>query len=220
MICNGNWKSELAKNIYGLYCIINEDELKDRDIVKVIGEALIGGARIINLRVKRPGSYLWNDEVFELSKEILKLKTRYDFIYIVNDFVDVAAEIRADGVHVGYEDMPVVDVRERVGDNMIIGYSAHEIQEALVADKKGADYVTFGPASKDPRRPLYPVQGPNKIREAAQVLNIPVVGIGGINRGNVDDVIATGVPSFAINIDQPEGRVVERVKWYVEKFRK
>lgn len=127
------------------------------------------------------------------------LKKKYDFTFIMNDHVDIALEVGADGVHVGADDMPVDQVRRQVGAKMLIGYSSHSISEALEAQKAGADYVAFGAIFPTKTKgPGHPVQGLDRLRELVTAVPIPVVAIGGITRGNFKNVMETGASAIAM----------------------
>ena len=129
----------------------------------------------------------------------MSFKNDFDFTFIINDHVDVALEIGADGVHVGADDMPVAEVRKKVGDKMLIGYSSHSLEEALQAEEGGADYVAFGAIFPTKTKgPGHPVQGLEKLRAVVEAVKIPVVAIGGINKENFGQVLETGVASIAM----------------------
>lgn len=205
--------------IKGLYSIIDNSFTPGKSHLELAGEILIGGCKILQLRMKKGGG-LWDQEVFNVAKSIIELKSRFDFTFIINDYVDVAAEVGADGVHVGGHDMSVEDVRQRVEDKLIVGYSSHSLDEALKAEKAGADYVGFGGIFPTPAKGSgHPVQGIDKLKKVVEGVNVPVVAIGGINRDNVDDVLSTGVTSVAMirGLTCAENTVTE-TRWYVEKF--
>ncbi len=186
---------------------------------------LKGGARIVQLRRKDNGQRTTDNgpkkvqpvfgplstvrcplstphgplSVVQVSKKILALKRRYDFTFIVNDYVEVAKEIGADGVHVGADDMPVAEVRKIVGPKMLIGYSSHSLEEAVAAEKAGANYVAFGAIFPTKTKgPGHPVQGLEKLRGVVQALRVPVVAIGGINKSNMESVMKTGAAAVAM----------------------
>ncbi len=162
----------------------------------------------------------WNSDVFEIAKKIIELKYKYDFTFIINDYVDVAAEVGADGVHVGANDLTIADVHNRIGKGFITGYSSHTIDEAISAEKMGADYIAFGAIFPTKTKgPGHPVQGIDKLKNLVETVKSPVVAIGGINRTNIDEVISTEVSSVAMitGITQAEN-IVEEVKWYTSKF--
>ncbi len=138
----------------------------------------------------------------------------------MNDFVDVAAEVHADGVHVGANDMPVDEVKRRIRPGMLVGYSSHALDEARGAEACGADYVAFGAIYPTPTKgPGHPVQGLEKLREVVAALKVPVVAIGGITRANIDEVKATGVASVAmISALCRAENITEEVRWFNDKL--
>lgn len=177
----------------------------------------------MQLRMKNEGRGTRDEEqgrVYDVAREIMKLKRRYDFTFIVNDFADIALDVGADGVHVGENDEAVASIRGMAGDRLIVGYSSHSIDEARRAARDGADYVAFGAIFPTRTKgPGHPVQGIDRLRELVRSVNIPVVAIGGINRGNVRQVIDAGASAAAMITALSQARdVVEETGWFVEKF--
>ena len=169
---------------------------------------------MIQLRDKmRAGSPERAERFAETARRIQALKAKYDFLWIVNDDLQTALEIGADGVHVGKDDPPVRECRKILGPGKIVGYSSHALEEALDAERSGADYVAFGAIFPTPTKgPGHPVQGLEKLREVVRSLRVPVVAIGGIDRSNVDSVLATGVASVAMISALAKNRSEERVR--------
>jgi len=163
------------------------------DEVKGTRYALEGGATTIQLRMKNASTR----RMVEIGKKIKNLTEEYDALYIVNDRIDVALATEADGVHLGQDDMPIEIAREIVGD-MIIGISASSLQEAIEAERKGADYIgagsVFPTSTKEDARFL----GLNALREIVEKVRIPVVAIGGINMDNLVQVLEIGVQGIAV----------------------
>ncbi|MDP2600083.1 MAG: thiamine phosphate synthase, partial [Deltaproteobacteria bacterium] len=197
--------------IQGLYAIADNTFRPELTPAELALEFLRGGSGIVQLRMKPQSSFrrkpesrrldpgLRRDDVFVMAQKIIALKKEYDFTFIINDHVDVALEIGADGVHVGADDMPVAEVRKKVGDKILIGYSSHSLKEAVAAEKAGADYVAFGAIFPTKTKgPGHPVQGLEKLRAVVEAVKIPVVAIGGINRENFGKVLETGVSSVAM----------------------
>jgi len=148
------------------------------------------------------------------------LKSCYDFLWIVNDDLEIACEIGADGVHVGKDDPPIEECRALLGPEKIIGYSSHALEEAVEAERRGADYVAFGaifPTST--KGPGHPVQGLEKLKEVVRAVKIPIVAIGGINRNTIKDVLATGVASVAMisALTNSINRITE-ARWFARFF--
>lgn len=165
---------------------------------EVLEEAIAGGITLFQFREKGTGA-LTGQEKKALAVELQQVCNTHHIPFIVNDDVDLALEIDADGVHIGQEDESVESVRERIGDK-ILGVSAHTIEEAVQAISEGADYLGIGP--------VYPTKTKEDAREAAgftliQQLRkdgnvIPIVGIGGINQKNAAAVVAAGANGVSV----------------------
>lgn len=184
--------------IRGLYAIIDTSLIALSEAEKTAVEILEGGAKIIQLRAKDAPT----GPMLEAARKIRALTVSYGALFMVNDRVDVALLSRADGVHLGNEDIPAEDARKLLGKNSIIGISTHTRHEALEARKRGADYISFGPvfATKTKKDALSP-RGLKALKQAIEAVSIPVVAIGGINEKNLSDVLACGVDATAIISD-------------------
>jgi thiamine-phosphate pyrophosphorylase len=215
------------KTIAGLYAIVDSGVTPDADLAALTEDYLKGGAAVIQLRDKCRANSAERSRMFrETARRIQSLKSRYDFLWIVNDDLQTALEIGADGVHVGRDDASVEECKKvmacrgEVTSPLLVGYSAHSLEEAAEAEKRGADYVAFGAIFPTPTKgPGHPVQGVERLREVVACLKIPVVAIGGINRDNVKDVLATGVHSVAMisALANAKDRTVE-AQWFSRLF--
>lgn len=204
-----------ATAIGGLYAIADCDFNPFGQVAELARKYLEGGCKIVQLRNKNAKSE--TRDVRRDAQEIMKLKDEFDFTFIVNDYVDVAIEVGADGVHVGENDEPVASIRERAGDR-IIGYSSHSFDEALKAERDGADYVAFGAIFPTRTKGSgHPVQGLGRLKEITSSVRIPVVAIGGITRENVMDVAQAGADSIAMISALSQARdVVAETAWFVD----
>lgn len=213
----------MSDKIKGLYTVIDNIFTPQYSHVELAHLVLLGGCKLIQLRMKdAQAKGLWSKPVFDTASEIMKLKNDFDFTFIVNDYVDVAGEVGADGVHVGPNDTSVADVRKMLGSKFIVGYSSSKgVEMGLVAERQEADYIAFGAIYPTKAKgPDHPVQGLKKLTEFCSMIKKPVVAIGGINKFNIDDVIQCGVSSIAMIRGVTEAKdVVEEVKWYVEKLK-
>ena len=201
--------------IKGLYAIIDTTFSPQYSHYRLANLVLMGGCRILQLRMKQAGFR----ETFDTAKKIMSLKEKYDFTFIINDHADVAFELKADGVHVGKGDVKIESARRILGKDFLIGYSSHSLEEAVAAEKAGADYIAFGAIFPTKTKgPLHPVQGIDKLKELCLRVKKPVVAIGGINKTNYADVIDAGAESVAMitGITQASD-VVEETRWYVER---
>lgn len=173
---------------FRLYAITGEQFHPGRSMLEVMEEAIKGGVDIIQLRDKSGDKAV----ITEKAKALRELTRKYGVTFIINDYIDIAMEVDADGIHLGQGDVPLLEARKMVGDK-IIGISTHAIAEAILAEQQGADYIGVGPiyptATKvdvvDPVTIAY-------VREVVKAISIPFVAIGGIKLHNVDDVIQAG----------------------------
>jgi len=177
-----------------LYAVADPSLCLNRDLIEVVAQAIEGGAQMVQLRDKKSG----DGEFLELTKKIHKITRKKRIPLIINDRVDVARLVDAEGVHLGEEDLPVKEARKILGSKKIIGASASDIKTAKIKEKEGADYIGLGPVfetgSKEIEKPL----GVEIIKEAKRSLKIPVFPIGGINLSNLDQIISTGTKRIAV----------------------
>ena len=164
-----------------------------RDEIESTRLALEGGATAIQLRIKDAPTL----EMVEIGRELRRITQKHDSLLFINDRIDVALAVEADGVHLGPEDMPV-SLARKMAPNLIIGASAHTVEDALKAQKEGADYIgagsVFPTTTKEDAKPL----GLEGLRRILQAVDIPVVAIGGINHENVREVLKLGVDGIAV----------------------
>jgi thiamine-phosphate pyrophosphorylase len=168
-----------------LYVITDEMIGLGRSHAYLAEETLKGGASVIQLRDKSKSSR----ELYEIGLQLRELTKRYDALFIVNDRLDIALALGADGVHIGQGDLPLSSVRRIVGKSMIIGVSVTNPDEAVQAEKQGADYISaqsiFPTSSKDD----VGVIGLKGLAEIKLATEVPLIGIGGINALNVEEVM-------------------------------
>lgn len=157
---------------------------------------LVGGARLIQLR----GKGLSGKELFDEAKRSVDLCREHKAILIVNDRLDIALAAKADGVHLGQEDVSPQDARMVLGEKAIIGLSTHSVEQALRALNEPIDYIAIGPIfttkSKTDTSPVVGLKGISEVRSA--IGEIPLVAIGGINTANLNDVLSAGADSVAV----------------------
>ncbi|GAF24025.1 MULTISPECIES: thiamine phosphate synthase [Shouchella] len=180
---------------FQLYVITGEAFHKGKELVTVMEDAIKGGADFIQLRDKTSS----RKEVFEKAKQLKELCRSYEIPFIVNDYIDIAMAVDADGVHVGQDDMPLAHVRKLVGDDKIIGVSTHKLEEALEAERGGADYIGVGPIFKtNSKEDVVDPVTTSYIKEIKANLSIPFVAIGGIKTHNVREVIEAGADAVCV----------------------
>lgn len=181
------------KNIpLGLYGITAENFAKGKSNIECIREMIKGGIKIIQYRDKNKSI----KEKAKEAKEIAKICKDSGVIFIVNDHVDIAMLVDADGVHVGQDDMDIRDVRKIIGDK-IIGVSTHAPKEAIEAQKDGADYIGVGPIFKTTTKDREPV-GLEYLEFVVNNIDIPYVAIGGIKEYNFDKILSTGAKRVSL----------------------
>lgn len=170
-----------------------------KDPVDVLTEAISGGITLFQFREKGPGALLGQAKL-ELAQQLQKLCWEHHIPFIVNDDINLAIAIGADGVHVGQDDEPANTIRKKLGSHAIIGVSAHTMEEVQQAIEDGANYLGIGPIyptqSKDDAQA---VQGTSLIQEIRnQGIDIPLVGIGGITVDNASAVITAGADGISV----------------------
>lgn len=173
---------------FQLYVITAESNHPGRSVVEVMEQTLIGGAQIVQLRNKT-GS---REEVLEQARQLRALTRKYNVPFIINDYPNIVLEVEADGVHLGQEDMPIAEARSMLGSECLIGISTHNLQQALDAEREGADYIGVGPVYPTDTKPGRAAVTTSYVTEAARHVTIPFVAIGGIHLENVDTVLAAG----------------------------
>jgi thiamine-phosphate pyrophosphorylase len=178
-----------------LYAIVDAEQIGAASPLAICRMLLDAGVRLIQYRNKRASSR----DLFEVCRQLQLSVRQAGGIFIVNDRVDLALAVDADGVHFGQEDLPVELARRVLGKRLFIGTSTHSLEQMREADKTSADYIAFGPIfpTQSKERPD-PVVGIEGLREARKLTRRPLVAIGGITRENAPAVIAAGADSVAV----------------------
>ena len=180
---------------FRLYLVSDRNQTQGRDLLWVLEEALQGGVRAVQLREKD----LSGRELFLLAEKAKSLCAKYGAALFINDRIDVALAVDADGVQLASSSVPVDAARELLGEKKFIGVSTHALKEAEAAAGAGADFILFGPVYFTPSKAAYGApQGLELLREIAQSVSCPVYAIGGINARNVSAVKETGVHGVAL----------------------
>ena len=180
--------------VVGLYVIIDTQALKGRGELDVARQAIQGGARMIQFRDKlRPKGML-----MPLARELKKVCAESGALFIVNDYIDLAIASDADGLHIGQEDLPTETARKMLPADKILGCSSATLQEALKAEKEGADYIAVGCIYPTPSKSPTRLAGLKTLRQVKSKISVPVVAIGGINEDNIAKVIGAGPDAVAV----------------------
>ena len=177
-----------------LYAVTDRKWTGTKTLTEQTEDALKGGVTCVQLREKN----LDSDTFLEEAIAMRKLCHSYGAVFIVNDNVDIAIQSKADGVHIGQDDMELNEVRKLVGDDMIIGVSAHSVREATEAEKAGADYLGVGAAFATDTKSDANTISHETIKAICDAVNIPVVAIGGISKENISELKGTGVDGVAL----------------------
>ncbi|MFH1823625.1 MAG: thiamine phosphate synthase [Candidatus Firestonebacteria bacterium] len=176
-----------------LYVIIDPDVCLNNPL-NVTENAIKGGADIIQLRCKRLPDF----EFLKLARDVSKICFKYKIPFLIDDRIDLAILVGADGVHLGQNDLPITSARKLL-KNKIIGLSTHNEKEVYSAIKVGVDYISFGPVFKtNTKLNLPPVIGLKKLKNIRKFVKIPIMAIGGINECNAKEVIKAGADGVAI----------------------
>lgn len=178
-----------------LYVITDAKLSLGRSHLEVAQAAIEGGASIIQFRDKEMSTR----QLVETTRKIKELTDEASIPLIINDRLDVALAVDADGVHVGQDDMPAALARQLIGPHKILGVSASTVEEALQAEREGADYVSASPVFTTPTKPdAPPPTGLEGLRAIVEAVNLPVIAIGGINEKNAAEVIEAGAQGIAV----------------------
>ncbi len=177
-----------------LYAVTDRSWLNGETLCSQVEKAINGGASFIQLREKN----LDSDTFLKEAKELKELCSKYKVPFVINDNVDIAVKIGADGVHVGQSDMEAGSVRKKLGENKIIGVSAQTVEQAVIAEKHGADYLgvgaVFSTNSKDDADDV----SHETLKAICEAVNIPVIAIGGIGKHNVTKLTGSGIVGIAV----------------------
>ncbi|KSV16415.1 thiamine-phosphate pyrophosphorylase [Dehalococcoides mccartyi] len=180
--------------ITGLYVAIDADYLAGRDIPAVTREALEGGCRLIQLRAKTASTR----KFLALALSLKEICLEYGALFIVNDRLDIALACGADGLHLGQTDMPLSQARRFLPPDSIIGISADTPEQAVSAQNEGADYVAAGAVFPTQTKPDVLFGGLSGLKAIHQVVKIPLVAIGGINKSNFYEAMQAGADSLCL----------------------
>ena len=177
-----------------LYAVTDRRWLNGKRLVDQVKEAIQGGVTFVQIREKD----LDPEKFLEEAEELKALCEKYKVPFVINDNVEIAAEIGADGVHVGQSDMEAGDVRAKLGPDKIIGVSAQTVEQALLAEKHGADYLgvgaVFATGSKDDAKEVEH----ETLKAICEAVKIPVIAIGGITKENVRELAGSGICGIAV----------------------
>ena len=178
-----------------ILCLVTDSQAcLGRPLDRVVGEAVEAGVGMVQLRQKE----LTAGELLRLGRALLETVRGRGGALVVNDRVDVALALGADGVHLGGGSLPVAEVRRLVGRGMLVGASVHSLEDAVAAEMEGADYLLLGTIFETRSHPGAPPAGPGLVSRVVGAVRIPVIAIGGIGADNADSVMAAGARGVAV----------------------
>src|SRR3972149_2408667 len=184
---------ERLNNLF--FTLITDRNHCKQPLIDTIRSALKGGVKTVQLREKRLATH----ELYSIACELRKITSDFKANFIVNDRVDIALAVEADGVHLGWQSLPFGIVRKLLGFEKLIGISTHNRQEALQAQDNGADYITFGPVFDTPSKAgLLKPTGVEEIQKLKNEIDLPIIAVGGINGKNVEAVLDGGADGIAV----------------------
>jgi thiamine-phosphate pyrophosphorylase len=203
----------------GLYVILDRQFLAGKDELDIAGQIIEGGARVIQLRDK---SRFYRDKKGELllvARKLRELCSQADVLFIINDYLDLAMAVDADGLHVGQEDLPLPVIRRELSIDKIVGCSVKTLPQATKAQAEGADYIAVGSIFPTATKKGATVVGVDMLKELKRTVSTPLVAIGGINQNNIGEVMSTGADAVAvISAVLSEKDVKKAVQKLIEKM--
>ena len=188
------WSREAIRKSMLLYAVTDRAWLRGRSLTACVQQAIEGGATFVQLREKKAP----REEVVMLARELQALCRETGVPFVINDEVDIALEVGADGVHVGQDDMACREARRRLGPDAIVGVSAQTVEQALKAQADGADYLGVGALIPTPTKPDAVDVTFGELRAICDAVDIPVVGIGGLNARTIDRLEGSGADGAAV----------------------
>ena len=185
---------KIEKNAMQLYAITDRNWLNGNTLASQVEDALRGGATFLQLREKNASK----KEIIKEALEIKEICKKYNVPFVIDDDVDIAKEVNADGVHIGQNDASYKYARDILGDNKIIGMTAHNLEEAMAAQNSGADYIGVGAVFNTSTKLDTIPMSRETLMQITSNISIPVVAIGGINENNILELKGSGVDGVAV----------------------
>ena len=177
-----------------LYAVTDRAWLNGRTLPEQVQQAIIGGTTFVQLREKN----VTDQEFLSIAEQVKKITDQYRVPFVINDNIEVALKAGADGVHVGQKDMEAGNVRELIGTDKILGVSAQTVEQALAAERAGADYLGVGAVFSTSTKLDAQNVGISVLTEICETVSIPVVAIGGINAYNIKELKGSGIAGAAV----------------------
>jgi len=208
-------RRDKIERMLGLYVILDRQFLTGRDELDIAGQIIEGGARVIQLRDKQSKK----GELLLVAQKLKELCSQEDVLFIINDYLDLAMAVDADGLHIGQEDLPLPVIRRELPIDKIVGCSVTTLSQATKAQAEGADYIAVGSIFPTTTKKGTTVVGVDMLKELKRTVATPLVAIGGINQNNVGEVVSAGADAVAvISAVLGEGDVRGAVQKLTEKM--
>jgi thiamine-phosphate pyrophosphorylase len=180
---------------WGVYLVTDRKQSGGRDLVEVLSQAIRGGVRAIQLREKDMDTI----EQYRLAERLMPVCREAGAALLINDRVDLAMALDADGAHLTRKSLPPYDARKLLGSDRLLGISCHSLSDVQEAAMGGADFIVLGPVFEAPSKTPYgPPLTPVILREASALTSVPILAIGGIRASRVPEVIAAGADGVAV----------------------
>ena len=177
-----------------VYAVTDRTWLNGQTLEEQVGKAIKGGATFLQLREKK----LCYDDFLKQAIALKKITDKYNIPFVINDNVDIAIAVDADGVHVGQKDMEAGKVRQKLGQNKIIGVSVQTVEQAILAQKQGADYLGVGAVFSTSTKLDASEVSFETLQKICNAVSIPVVAIGGISQSNILQLKGSGIDGVAV----------------------
>jgi len=187
-------RQDKIKHMPGLYVIIDTQVLEGRSHIETASQAIRGGAKTIQLRDKLSSK----KELLPIAQQLKNLCTEHKILFIINDYLDLALAVDADGVHLGQDDLPIPIARKLLPIDKILGCSTTAVNQAITAETEGADYIAVGSIYPTSSKETAKVVGLERLCQIRQAVTLPLVAIGGITKDNAAEVMAAGADSVAV----------------------
>ncbi|MBE0480656.1 MAG: thiamine phosphate synthase [Dehalococcoidia bacterium] len=187
-------RRQRVERISGLYLVLDLEALRGRDEIEAARQAIRGGARVVQLRDKKRSVR----EQLQAAVVLRQVCEESGALFIVNDNLDIALASEAHGLHIGREDLPLPAARDLLPADRLLGYSTSTLEEAMDAEKAGADYIAVGSIYPSPSKAGTRITGLDTLRKVKERVSVPLVAIGGINEDNVPEVIRAGADASAV----------------------
>jgi thiamine-phosphate pyrophosphorylase len=191
---------------------VTDRNLSGLSHIQTVRKAISAGVNVVQMREK----FMSRRDIFKEASQVRVLTAKQNVTFILNDYIDIALAVGADGVHIGQEDMPVEEAKKILGRKILIGVSTHNLKQALDAQNKGADYIGFGPMFQTSTKDAGMPKGVRALKKIRDRISVPIVAIGGINHYNAGKVLNAGADMCAVMSGILSGDISENVRKFMK----